>query len=501
MEITIISGKLDKLKTELFLVPVFSGKVKTALFIKEMDTMLNKTLLKEMARQDFKGKKGQQVYLNIPGNKRISHLLLVGMGKKKREYLDDWRQFAAVGARFANKLKCKKMAVPLLPVESNKALQRQCRQVCEGLNLALYKFNKYKSNQDDDVKLKSVTLLPPLPIRRKVKHGLIKEVQKAQDVSRAVCLARDLINEPPNVLNPPAMAEIAQKMAEETDNLTCQILTPKEMQEKNMNLLLAVSSGSPIEPRLIHLHYQPPKNQSNNQVVALVGKGLTFDAGGLCLKPAQHMAHMKGDMGGGAVVIGAMYAISKLKPNMEVHGLVPASENMPGGKAFKMDDVITGMGKKSVEICNTDAEGRLILADALSYALSLDCNEIIDFATLTGACMVALGDYTAGVFGNNDRMVHRFMRAGQEAGEDLWRLPLTEALKESMKSEVADTKNIGSRMGGAIGAALFLQEFVENKPWIHVDIAGPAFSEADSGYKTKGGTGFGIMTALEYLLV
>ena len=272
------------------------------------------------------------------------------------------------------------------------------------------------------------------------------------------------------------------------------------MKKNGMEAILAVARGSKQPPKFIHMRYKPENTKKKVKKIAVVGKGITFDSGGLCLKPADSMRTMKMDMGGAAVVVGVMKAISKLKPNVEVHGIIPTTENMTGGDAYKPDDVIYAMNGKSIEIINTDAEGRIALSDALSYSVKLKVDEIIDLATLTGACMVGLGSYTAGVMGNNQKLVNSILECAEEIGEKMWQLPLDDELRKEIESTVADVKNVGSRWGGAITAGLFLENFVSNKTWVHIDIAGPTYLDNGNKWYPAGASGFGVRTVVKYLM-
>jgi leucyl aminopeptidase len=321
-------------------------------------------------------------------------------------------------------------------------------------------------------------------------------LEQARAVADAVNLVRDLINEPPNVMTPRALAEQAKQVAKQ-GKLECEIWDRPRICAEGMNLLAAVNAGSAQEPRFIRLRYKPEKPSKRR--IVLIGKGLTFDSGGLCLKPPKGMQDMKCDMSGGALVLATMAAVAARKPKAEVIALIPATENMPGGNAARPGDIVAAYGGKTVEIINTDAEGRLIMADTLGYARKLEPTVIIDHATLTGACMVALGPYAAGLFANHDGEADRLLRAAAKTGEQYWRLPLAEDLRDMLHSDVADVKNVGEQYGGAITAALFLRQFVNSTPWLHIDIAGPAYLEKSTGYAPRGGTGFGLPTLLRFI--
>ena len=322
---------------------------------------------------------------------------------------------------------------------------------------------------------------------------LSRALETVQNTVPGVFLARDLVNEPASVSTPTYLANQAKKLAD-GNGLKTEVWGVNKIKAAKMHGLLAVSRGGPEEPRFIKLSYTPSGKPKKK--VALVGKGLTFDSGGLSLKPAKSMETMKIDMSGGATVLGTMRAIAALKPPVQVTGYVPSSENMPSGTAQKPGDIISYRNGKTVEVLNTDAEGRLILADALICAVEDKPDVIIDLATLTGACMVALGSQVAGLFSNNQKLTDDLLASSKETGEQLWPMPLVKEYKDDIKSSIADIKNIGGGYGGAITAALFLEEFVSDVPWAHLDIAGPAFSER----APRGGTGFGVRTLVQYVL-
>jgi leucyl aminopeptidase len=336
-----------------------------------------------------------------------------------------------------------------------------------------------------------------LHITGKISRKLTDAIKRGRIVAESVAIGRDLVNEPPSDLYPQTFAAFAKKTATKV-GLKIKILKPEQLKKMGMNLLLGVGQGSTLTPRLVHLSYTPAKATKKKPIV-LVGKGITFDSGGLSLKPGASMVDMKMDMGGAGAVLGAMNAVAQLKPNVPVHGILALAENMPSGCAIRPGDVIKGASGRTVEINNTDAEGRLVLADALHYAVGLKPAKIIDLATLTGAVMVALGPHTVGCFSNDDTLANEILGSAEATGESFWRLPLNELLKDQLKSDIADTKNTGERWGGSITAALFLQEFVGGTTWAHLDIAGPAMSGANSGYLTKGGSGVAIATLVDHI--
>jgi leucyl aminopeptidase len=319
-------------------------------------------------------------------------------------------------------------------------------------------------------------------------------LSRAQHTAHAVNLARTLVNEPANVCTPERFAALAEDIAT-APGFEVTILDRDEMKARGMGGIIGVSQGATREPRFIHLAYQPPTG-SVTTTIALVGKGLTFDSGGLCIKPAKGMKDMYIDMGGAAAVLGTMHAIAQLQPQVAVHGIVGSCENMTGPDAYRPSDVLTMYSGKTVEVLNTDAEGRLVLADCLHYATKLKPTWVIDLATLTGACMVALGPNYAGLFSDDDGLASALLDAAGDAGENLWRLPLDPKLAETLKSNRADLTNLGGPYGGAITAAQFLQNFKGEIPWAHMDIAGPTLADKDDGYIRLGGTGYGVLTLL-----
>ena len=364
----------------------------------------------------------------------------------------------------------------------------------EGAWLGVYRFDRYLTTDDRQraPSLASLTLCPPSPISP---EAAAAELARARITARAVARARDLVNEPAGVLTPTRLATVATEWAEQA-GLSVEVLDRAACAELGMGLYLAVAQGSQEEPRFIHLAWKPPGARRR---LVLVGKGVTFDSGGLSLKTNEGMLDMKTDMAGAAAVLAATIAAGEEKLPVEVHALAACTENMPSGNSYKLGDVLRSLNGKTVEINNTDAEGRLTLADAMTFGLRLGPDALLDFATLTGACMVALGPHIAGLMSNDDALAEAFLSAAQQAGEEMWRLPLPPRLGEQLKSEIADLKNTGERWGGALTAGLFLKEFAGDVPWAHVDIAGPSSANKEQGHVAKGGTGFAVASILNYL--
>ncbi|MBI4700743.1 MAG: leucyl aminopeptidase [Deltaproteobacteria bacterium] len=368
------------------------------------------------------------------------------------------------------------------------------RAAAEGAVVGAYRFERVKTGERvSKYPLDRVALLT----REKAGADVRQQAELGQKVGESVCLARDLINTPPNELYPAALAEVAAKTCKES-GLACTVLDHAAIKRKGMHLLDAVGRGSAHPPCFVHMKYRPPDKRKLKRLV-FVGKGLTFDSGGLCTKPAQGMEEMKGDMGGAANVIALMAAVAALRPAAEIHGLLACAENMPGGNAYRPGDIFGSLDGKKVEIINTDAEGRLALADALAYGRELEPDLLLDNATLTGACVVALGPTVSGWFSNRPELGDSLRRAAEQAGEQIWQLPLVDDLRETLKSDWADIKHVGDRWGGSITAALFLQEFVGDVPWIHMDIAGPSLASKAYDIYPKGGTGHGVLTYLRLI--
>lgn len=475
--------KADVLVLGMYKVQKYSGVLKNA-----NDTLSG--AIKDLSEQEgFDGDLGKSLMLSNTCNKiSPKRVLVVGLGEKSKFTHNTLRK---VGVLIINKIKNISSTAVISSEFSNGV--GNVAALSEGLLLGNYQFNKYKSENSDKNKIKEIIFSS----KQIQSTTFSQEIEFAKLIADSTNLARDLVNEPPVYLTPSKLADVAQEIAEE-GGLGCEIFDHAEIEKRGMAGLMAVSSGSEEPPRFIHLVYEP--NKKTRKSIAVVGKGITFDSGGLCLKPAGSMLTMKMDMGGSAVVLGVMKAIAQLKPSVRVHGLIASSENMTGGKAYKPDDVIKAYNGKTIEVINTDAEGRVVLSDALSYAVQdLKVDEIVDLATLTGACMVGLGSYTAGVMGNNQNLIDKIRKASDSVGEKTWQLPMDDELRAEISSSVADIKNAGSRMGGAITAAMFLENFVGDVPWAHMDIAGPAFMERESLYSPKGGTGFGVRTIIKYL--
>ena len=438
----------------------------------------------ELAARRFEGKVGETVVLPGPGGTTV---VAVGVGDVAEVGLDALRRAAAALVRSA--WKRSSAATTLLDATPPGVGRGAAAQaLAEGAGLASYRFTRYKSDPDPCRLDRLVLVAGP-------DDDVAAALARSEVVVRAVCLARDLVNEPAGSLTPTDLADRAAEVAARA-GLGFEVIDEVGAEALGLGGLLGVARGSNEPPRLIKLTYDPPGAQRK---VALVGKGITFDSGGLSIKTADGMMTMKTDMSGGAAVIAAMSALPAIGAPVKVTGFVPATENMPGGRAIKPGDVLTTRNGTTVEVLNTDAEGRLVLADGLALAVEEEPDAIIDLATLTGACIVALGPKIAGLMGNDDELVERVRSAAERAGEPAWPLPLPKDYRKQIDSEVADLKNIGGRNAGALTAGLFLQEFVGSVPWAHLDIAGPSRSDDDDGALVKGATGAGVRTLLELL--
>ncbi len=456
--------------------------------------------LAEAARADgFTGKRGRTILLHSP-EVPFHRVLLVGTGPVDAGS-ESLRRYAAVAVRRARDVHAARIALATrvaAPGDQPSETER-VRAVVEGAGLGAYRFDRYRK-AEDPAEIDEALLL--VPSGRDA--ALAPAVRAAETAVEATRQARDLVNEPANVLTPTALAEAAREIAGK-GGLQYRVIELDEARAMGMGLFTAVAAGTSEPPKFIILEYRPESAKSgrgSGRSVALVGKGITFDSGGLSIKSAGEMKTMKYDMAGAAVVVATMGALRDLGVPVRVLGIAAATENMISGRATRPGDIVRGLGGKTVEITNTDAEGRLVLADALAYAVRDEVDEIIDLATLTGAAVVALGDLTAGLMGNDQALADRLLRAASLAGEQFWQLPMYDEFLEAMRGEISDLKNSATgRAGGAERAAAFLREFVGTTPWAHIDIAGPAFSEDKTAppYIAAGGTGFGVRTLLRYL--
>jgi leucyl aminopeptidase len=437
---------------------------------------------------ELTGKPFETNLLHKPAGLKAKRLLLVGGGSAKKFTSYDLRRVAGTAARALKSRGIRGFAM-VAPVGI--AAEEAVTAIVEGALVGNFDPDYYRSDRKDQ-KIEALTIVAAGDAA-----GLEKAANEARIVGESQNFTRDLVNEPSNRMTPTILGERAKKMCAE-NGLKCEVYGADKIKEMKMGAFWSVAQGSDEPPALIVMTYEPAGAPAK-PVLGLVGKGITFDTGGISIKPADGMEKMKYDMAGGATMIGTMRAIAQLKPKVKVIGIVCATENMPSGKAQKPGDVQIAMSGKSIEIINTDAEGRLVLADGLYYARQLGCTHLVDAATLTGAVVVALGHLNAGVWANDDAIYERFHRANEEAGEKMWRLPLDDEYKDQIRSSIADIMNTGGRWGGAINAAMFLKEFAEDIPWIHLDIAGTAWVEDQKPWIAKGPSGIALRSLVEFV--
>jgi leucyl aminopeptidase len=501
IEVKLKARKTDlvKCETELLVVGMFSDTRVQDKLLAELDKRLEGAIERLIKLGDFKGK--DQTSALIYGNSKIAarRVMLVGLGEKKKACLDTARRAAAHAAKKAVEMKIKTIALALHRAFGGRFdLTTMGQVLAEGVYFGSYSYDEFvtKSENGRSGSLEAELIDSDWQKARQLEKGLANGVV----IGQAQSYARTLANRPANVLNPAQLAAEAKKLAAGCPNLSCTILDEKQLAAKGMGGVLAVGAGSQNKPRFIVLKYSPAdKKASALPMVALVGKAITFDSGGISIKPSAHMDQMKLDKSGGVAVLGTMKAVSELKLPLNVWGLIPAAENLPSGTSYRPGDIITTFSGKTVEVQNTDAEGRMILCDALSYAVKQNCDIIVDIATLTGACRVALGKYMAGLMGNDPKLLKQLQTAAEQSGEKLWHMPSGDEYAEELKSPLADLKNIGSKWGGACTAAAFLRQFVGDKKWAHLDIAGTEMVEKPDASSAEGASGFGVRLLTTYL--
>src|SRR5215472_6462950 len=494
MDIRLIAANFAEVETEcLVTIALDHGnnqKSEPRLTVK--DPALEKAVAELISSGEVTGKAYEAVILHRPQGLKAKRLLIIGAGKVKNFSHVEARKAAGTALRTL-KPKMIKSCAFVLP-ELSSGPEDAVRAMIEGALVADYDPDTYRSDRKD-FSMKDVTVVAPAGSDQ---AKLQRALEQGRVIGESQNFTRELVNEPSNRLTPTMLADRARKMASET-GLQCEVLGPIEIKALKMGAFWGVAQGSDEPPALIVLKYSPAGAPAE-PVLGLVGKAITFDTGGISIKPADGMEKMKYDMAGGAAMLGAMRAIAQLKPKVKVHAVICASENMPSGKAQKPGDVQIAMSGKSIEIINTDAEGRLVLADGLTYALTkLGCTHLVDAATMTGACVVALAMVNAGIFANDDGMFERFEKARHQAGEKMCRLPLDDEYRDMIKSSIADIVNSGGRYGGAVTAAMFLKEFVDDKPWIHLDIAGTAWVDEAKPFIAKGPSGIAVRSLIEFV--
>ncbi|HZU33398.1 MAG TPA: leucyl aminopeptidase [Candidatus Angelobacter sp.] len=498
MDIRLIAANFAEIDTECLVTIALDhaakeqgNKQKSDPRLAAKDQNLEKAIADLVSSGELTGKAFETVLLHRPQGFKAKRLLIVGAGKAKSFSHVEARKAAGTAIRFLKGRMIKSCAF-LIP-ELSTGAEDAVRSLVEGIVVADFDPDTYRSDRKD-LSMKDVSIVAAAGADQ---GKLQKALDQGRIIGESQNFTRELVNEPGNRLTPTMLADRAKKMCESV-GLKCETYGADKIKELKMGAFWSVAQGSDEEPRLIVIRYEP-QGAPEKPVLGLVGKGITFDTGGISIKPADGMEKMKYDMAGGAAMIGAMRAIAQLKPNVKVISIVCATENMPSGKAQKPGDVQIAMSGKSIEIINTDAEGRLVLADGLYYARQLGCTHLIDAATLTGACVVALGHANAGVFSNDEDVYQHFTRALLRSGEKFWRLPLDQEYLDQIRSNIADIMNTGGRWGGASTAAVFLKEFAEDTPWIHLDIAGTAWIDDNRSWIAKGPSGIAVRSLVEFV--
>lgn len=492
MKIKVIAGKLENISCETLIVciPETTSSLANSA-IAEIDQAFSGKLAVFLNERTDCRRFGEITVIYTFGALAAKQVIILGLGNPDELTVDKMRRLLAIAARSASRLKSKSVAIAL---RHNSELidfgMIGLQASIEGVYLGLYEFNHYKSD-------KKINILSDIQIIAGPTDDtgdLQVIVDKAVIIADSVCFARDLVNHPSLYMTPERMAQYANELAQNYC-IEIDILREAQIREQGLEALWSVAKGSEEPPVFIVLTYHG--NPQSPETVAFIGKGITFDSGGISLKPSEGMGEMKDDMGGAAAVLAAMKAIAQLKPISNILAIIPCTENMPSGKALKPGDIINSYGGKTIEIISTDAEGRLILADAISYARHLGATKLIDLATLTGACVVALGKVASAIVSNDKTWSQSVLEAAEMTGEKMWPLPVFDEYKEQIKSDVADLKNSGGRPAGAITAGLFLAEFADTTPWVHIDIAGTVTSDKENGYHQKGATGVGVRTLIQ----
>lgn len=492
MNIEVVSGSITEMVCDTIIVSLFEGQQPRGA-IEVVDKALNFHLSEIIRDLPSCGKYGETTVIHTFGAISAKRILLLGLGKETEITLDKVRALMAMAMRAARKTYAKTVATEIHNAIDKFEPCLAAQAVVEGAVMGLYQFKYYKTGKNDSPGVDKLVINENDSVKV---QAITERVREGRIIADSVNLARDLVNHPAQYLTPTRMASQADEIANQY-GFELNILEKEDMQQKGMGALLAVAQGSVEPPKLIVLKYQG--DPENPETIALVGKAITFDSGGISLKPSQNMDEMKGDMAGGAAVLGAIQALGQLKPKVNIIAVVPCTENMPSGSAFRPGDILTSLGGKTIEVLSTDAEGRLILADAVTYAKQLGATKIIDLATLTGACVIGLGTIYSGVLTNNQEWCKTVIAAAGQAGEKMWELPNDNEYLEQIKSSIADLKNTGGRPAGTITAGLFIGEFAGTTPWVHIDIAGTSDADKDKGYNSKGGTGVGVRTIIQLM--
>ena len=495
MEVKVVSGDIAKVVADAVIVNLFEGVERPGGATGAVDEVLGGAISTLIEEGEIKGKLNEVTLIHTMGKMEPGRVLVAGLGKQEKFNCDSVRGVMAAACRHLRKVGAKRVATVIHGAGAGGLDAADAVQaIAEGTLLGLYSFRKHVTKEPEHGEIEELLIVE----RDESRIPLLEAgLDRGCVIAGATNFARDMVNEPANHMTPSDMAETARSVAAE-GGMEFTVLEREDMERLGMGALLGVAQGSKQPPKLMIMRHRGGDPQGGT--LGLIGKGLTFDSGGISIKPSEGMDEMKGDMAGGAAVIAAMKAIAELKVSVNVTGVVPATENLPGGAALKPGDVLKAMNGKTIEVANTDAEGRLILADAICYARDQGLSPLVDVATLTGACRVALGDICTGAMTNDQDLVDKVIKSGEDVGEKIWQLPMFDEYKELNKSEVADIKNTGGRYGGAVTAAQFLAEFSEDTPWVHLDIAGPFFIKKEQSYLGKGATGVAVRTLIRVAL-
>ncbi|MGD0915300.1 MAG: leucyl aminopeptidase [Thermodesulfobacteriota bacterium] len=492
MEIRVEKSRPEQYPCELLLLFSFEFPQPLKGSIQRVDLKWKGFISDLMKQRDFKGELFESRLLYPCGALPAKRVLLTGLGKKDEFDLERWRGAASKAGQLIRNSGMKQFAFPVRKLNGLSEVEL-AESFVTGLLLGTYQFNEFKTLERDKIQeIREVIILGETDEEIR---SLSEGARTGKIISEAVYMARDLINGPSNQVTPTVLAEKAQQIAKKR-GMEIQVFEMSQAEAMGMGAFVAVAKGSQEPGKFITLEYNKGKKLDT---IALVGKGITFDSGGISIKPSEKMERMKDDMSGAAAVLATMQAASELQLPFHLVGIMPATENLPSGKAYKPGDILRTLSGQTIEVISTDAEGRLILSDALAYSLRYQPKAIIDLATLTGACVIALGDYVIGLFGNDESLLKQIEEASGKTGERVWRLPLWDEYFEYLKSDVADFRNVGTRSAGAIIGAIFLSKFVEKIPWVHLDIAGPASIEKEKPYIPTGGTGAGVRLLIQML--
>jgi len=495
VEIKVVAGDIAKAKTDAIIVPFFKGMERPKGDIATIDKALDGAISQLINQGEIKGKLNEITIIHSLSKLPAARVVIAGLGKQQELSQDKVRGVIAEVCRLLRQKDVSSIATTAQGAGiAGTTPEGAAQTITEGALLGIYSFRRHITKEAEYGEIKQLLIVSGDDSKV---PALEQGCHQGRVMAEATNLARDMVNEPANHMTPSQMAETAKRLAE-TYGLELTVLEREQMQELGMGALLGVAQGSRQPPKFMVLHYRG--GDSGEIDVALLGKGITFDSGGISIKPSAKMDEMKGDMAGGAAVMAAISAIAQLKPKINVMAVIPATENLPSENALKPGDILTAMSGKTIEIISTDAEGRLALADALGYVRKFGAKFMIDVATLTGACVIALGKVCTGAFGNNQELVDKVIAAGAEAGELIWQMPMYDQYKEQNKSNVADIKNVGGRDAGAITAAQFLSEFAGDTPWVHLDIAGTNMTDKEKNYLIKGATGVPVRTLVNLVL-